>query len=130
MTHPTDIAFVFEKTLTELEQDEERPCAYCNPDELVEERLESARSRHGEDVPKEAGLYMAEYVIQFGHVENGQGVEVPVCDTCLNGVPVDVENIVETLDIEYMGDGTVGQNVVETENGTEIHRRAPIPIDD
>lgn len=127
-----DVTLVLTKTLTALEDGDDRPCVYCNPDDLVAERIANAEAMHPEkDIPEEAGLVFADYVMEFGHRE-GAGVEVPVCDTCINGAPVEGgdQTVRDTFDLEYMGDGQVGKKVVETDDeGRTIHRRVPVNAD-
>lgn len=127
----TGIRFAPTATAEEFPADEDpRPCAYCNPDDRVAERERAAYDRAAErnipefQIPDDVGLVHADYILRFGH-EDGAGVEVPVCDMCLDGIPVehDGETARSELSHEYAGNGKIAEKTVERTDGRTIHRR-------
>jgi hypothetical protein len=120
-----DVRFVLSVTPEELPDDTQRPCAYCNPDELIAERMESIKLANPDISDEEARAkapVMADYILRFGH-KDGAGVEVPVCDMSMDGVPVEYDETArEALDFQYMGDGKFGHYAVteELESGQKL----------
>lgn len=126
--------FALTATAEEFPTDEEpRPCAYCNPDDRVAEREHEAYEKAAERgvpefrVPDDVGVVNAEYILQFGH-DDGAGVTVPVCDMCLDGVPVeyDGETARSELTHEYGCNGDIVAPVVDEQGGRTIHRRKTV----
>lgn len=106
-----DITFALTVTPEALPDDENPPCSYCNPTTLIEERIESIKLSHADisdEEAREQAHIRADYVLRFGH-KDGAGVEVPVCDSCMMGAPVEHDTDVrDALEFEYMGDGEFG----------------------
>ncbi len=128
------IQFAPTTTAEEFPTDEDpRPCAYCNSDERVSEREQAAYERAADQnipefqIPDSVGLVHADYILRFGH-EDGAGVEVPVCDMCLDGIPVeyDGETARSELSHEYAGNGNIAKTTVEQDGSQTIHQRTVV----